>query len=366
MIKWQALPGPARYIEEVIQHLREGTHVVIAAPIFAYPLLERAFVEHLAHERWYKEHVSIDSNEDPLRCLTEKLYLEPKQWIGWSVEKLFSQIRPHYVIVIDGVTAENWDQWRLFLQEFEAVSRHSPSDERPVLLTIVRGVSQKRLQTKSVAATTIVWSGVFGELDALTYVDQQLRAYRKPARHHKLMVRQIAALALWDLELADYLVGQPEREVFNISGILKSARKALGYEGRVVEGNWESGGSDNFDGVELLHPFALLELGDPTKELNRRVWGAQAAELLPLIEMRRRELARRLERHIPCPFWIDGTRQVGSLDELEIGSLAYATKTQGVKGELRDKAEWLASCRNTLAHLSSLDDASAMDSRLHG
>jgi len=366
LIKWQALPGPARYIEEVIQHLRDGTHVVIAAPVFAYPLLERAFVEHLAHERWYKEHVSIDSNEDPLRCLTEKLYLEPEQWIGWSVEKLFSQIRPHYVIVIDGVTAENWDQWRLFLQEFEAVSRHSPSDERPVLLTIVRGVSQKRLQTKSVAATTIVWSGVFGELDALTYVDQQLRAYRKPARHHKLMVRQIAALALWDLELADYLVGQPEREVFNISGILKSARKALGCEGRVVEVNWESGGSDNFDGVELLHPFALLELGDPTKELNRRVWGAQASELLPLIEMRRRELARSLERHIPCPFWIDGTRQVGSLDELEIGSLAYATKTQGVKGELRDKAEWLASCRNTLAHLSSLDDASAMDSRLHG
>lgn len=364
-MKWHALPGPARYIEEVIRHLREGTHVVVAASNFAHPLLEQTFVEYLANDHWYREHVSVEPIEDPLRCLTEKLYLEPEQWIGWSVEKLFNQLKPNYVIVVEGVTASNWDKWQGFLQEFEAVSRQSPSDERPVLLVFVRGVSQKRLQIKSVAATILVWSGVFGELDALTYVDQRLRSSGKPARHHKLMVRHIAALALWDLDLADYLIEQPERDVFDIQGVLKSARSALGRDDEIMEDCWECGGVDHFDGVELSHPFALLDSEDPSGELNRRVWTVQAAELLPLIEVRRRELVRCLDRQVSCPFWIDGKRQIRSLDELEIGSLAYVTQVHGIRGELRDKAEWLARCRNTLAHLRLLSDTEALDSRLH-
>lgn len=365
-MKWHALPGPTRYIEEVFRNLRDGTHVVVAAPSFAHPLLEETFVEYLAHNHWYREYVSASTDDDPLRYLTEKLYLEPEQWIEWSVEKLFNQLKPNYVIVVDGVTSSNWDKWRVFLQEFEAVSRQSPSDERPVLLMFVRGVSEKRLQIKSVAATTFIWRGVFGELDALTYVDQRLRRKGKPTQYHKLMVRHIAALALWDFELADYLTEQPEREVFDIRGVLASARIALERDDKTMESCWECGGVDHFDGIELCHPFSLLDLGDPSGELERRVWTVQAAELLPLIEVRRRELVRGLHRHVPCPFWIDGKRQIRSLDELEIGSLAYVTQIHGIRGELRDKAEWLAHCRNTLAHLRLLSDTEALDSRLYG
>lgn len=364
-MKWHTLPGPTRYIEEVIRHLREGNHVVVAAPSSAHPLLEQTFVDYLAHDHWYREHIIVDTSSDPLQCLTEKLYLEPEQWMGWSVEKLFNRLQPNYALVIDGVTSENWGSWQALLLEFEAVSRQRPSDERPVLLMFVRGVSQKKLQIKSAAATMVIWSGVIGELDTLTYVDQQLRNNGKPARYHKLMVRHIAALALWDLELADYLIEQPERDVFDIPSILQSAQQALGRNYNWAEGGWEDGKVDQFDGIELLHPFALLESGDPSRELNRRVWTVQAAELLPLIEVRRRELVRSLARHVPCPFW-DGKRQILSLDELEIGSLAFATQTHGIRGELRDKAEWLAHCRNTLAHLGLLSDTEALDLRLHG
>lgn len=134
-----------------------------------------------------------------------------------------------------------------------------------------------------------------------------------------------------------------------------------------MQANWEAGGVDSIDGVELSHPFVLLDQADPGGELRRRLWAAQAAELLPLIEMRRRDLAQGLARHVPCPFWIDGgKRQVRSLHELEIGSLAYVTQTHGVRGDLRDRAEWLARCRNTLAHLGLLGGADALDARLHG
>lgn len=365
-MKWHALPGPAGFIDGVMQHLRDGINVVVAMPIFAQRNLEDTFVKQLAHDRWYVNRATIDSPECPLKWLTEKLYLEPKQWVGWSIEMLFSQLPAGQVIVIDGVIESNWDAWRSFLRDFEVVSRQRASDERPILLVFVRGVPQKRLQAMGAALATRIWKGVFGELDTLTYVDQRLRSKHKPARHHKLIVRQIAALALWDLELADYLVDQPERNVFDIQVILKAARSALGRDMGPMGGSWESGGLDHFDDVEMAHPFGLIDEGDRSGELRRRVWTAQAAELLPLIEVRRRELLRRLELIVACPFWIDSKRQVLSLDELEIGSLAYVTQTYDIRGDLRDRAEWLARCRNTLAHLGLLGSGEALDSRLHG
>jgi hypothetical protein len=364
-MKWQALPGPASFIDSVLRQIREGVSVAIATPLHVPEGIEDAFVELLAHDRWNVQRATVDSSEDPLKWLTERLYLEPEQWVGWSVERMFSQLSPGHVIVIDGVTGSHWDAWRTFLRDFEVASRQRASAERAVLLVFVRGVPRKRLQASGGALSTCVWAGVFGELDTLVYVDQRLRSNRKLARHHKLLVRQIAALALWDLDLADFLIDQPELDMFNARAILRAARSALGREGTPLEASWEAGGMESVDGVELAHPYVLVDNADPGGELDRRLWAAQASELLPLIEVRRRELAKALERQVRCPFWIDGQRKVDSLDELEIGSLAYVTQTHGIRGELRDRAEWLARCRNTLAHLGLLEGGDALSSRLH-
>lgn len=365
-MKWQSLPGPAVFIDSVLQQIRGGVSVVVAAPTLAPSGLEDAFVESLQHDRWHVQHVTVDSEDDPLKWLTERLYLEPERWVGWSIERMFERLSAGQVIVVDGVTDKSWEAWRTLLRDFEVASRQRASDERALLLVIARGVPRKRLQIAGAALDLKLWTGVVGELDTLIYVDQRLRNGRKPNRCHKLIVRQIAALALWDLDLADFLAEQPESGMFDIPMLLLAARQALLVDGAPMGAGWERGGSDHFDGVEMSHPFVLVDRGDPDDELGRRLWTAQAAELLPLIEVRRRELIRRLERHLPCPFWIDGKRQIRSLDELEIGSLAYVTQIHGIQGELRERAEWLAGCRNTLAHLRLLTGRDALDTRLHG
>lgn len=365
-MKWRSLPGPAGFIDSVLQQLRDGVSVVVAAPTLAPSGLVDAFVELLQHDRWLVQRVTVDSQDDPLKWLTERLYLEPERWVGWSVERMFERLSAGQVIVVDGVTDENWDDWRTLLRDFEVASRQRASDERALLLTIVRGVPRKRLHAGGAALDMKLWTGVVGEFDTLTYVDQRLRDGRKPSRCHKLIVRQISSLALWDLDLADFLAKQPESDMFDIQRLLQAARQALSLDGASMGVGWERGGSDHFDGIEMSHPFVLLERGDPDNELGRRLWTAQAAELLPLIEVRRRDLIRRLERLVPCPFLIDGKRQIRSLGELEIGSLAYVTQTHGIKGELRECAEWLANCRNTLAHLRLLTGREALDTRLHG
>lgn len=365
-MKWPMLPGPANFIRDVVAQLRDGVSVIVATPTHAPADIANVFTDALRLDRWSIEAGIADDESDPLRWLTELLCLEPEQWVGWNVEKLFKQLSDGRAIVIDGVKASRWEVWRSFLMDFEVASRGHPSGLRPVLLVVVRGVPRKRLQAPGAALALRMWNGVFSELDTLIYVDQQLRALQTRVRCHKLLVRQIAALALWDLELADFLLARPEQDLFEPNAVLQAGRDALYLGHSSMCANWELGGSDRYDGVEMVHSFILLDQGDQKLELVRRLWSAQAAELLPLIELRRRELAKSLERHVKCPFWLGGDRQVRTLEELEIGPLAHVARINTVDPALRDRADRLAECRNTLAHLRLLSSGEALDSRLHG
>jgi hypothetical protein len=365
-MKWQTLPGPAFFLDKVVQLLRDGMSVVVAAPRRGAPEIGTGVCDLLlAAQHWRVQQLAVSTQQDPLLLVTEQMYIEPESWVRWSVESLCQQMDGNSVLVIDGVDATNWDAWRIFLKEFEVASRQRPSDDRPLLMVVVRGVAQKSLHLSGAALEVRQWSDVVGEYDSLIYVDQLLRSSRKPPKYHKLMVRQISALALWDLDLAGYLASQPERVLFDVLTVLKAARAALDMNLTLKDEAWEAGGSDYVDGAEMTHPFVLVEKGDPGRELSRRLWTAQAAELLPMIEMRRRELLKGLERHMICPFDLDGV-PVTSLDELEIGRLAFAAQRHGLRGDLRTRAEWLAGCRNKLAHLTALKSVDALDARMYG
>ncbi|MEO3712377.1 hypothetical protein [Roseateles flavus] len=340
-------------------------NVAVTAPSRGTPEIGAGVWDLLATQRWRVHRLVVSAPQDPLLWVTEQMYIEPESWIRWSVESLCQQLDSSSVLVIEGVDATNWDVWRVFLKEFEVASRQRPSDDRPLFLVVVRGVAQKCLHLSGAALEVRQWIDVLGEYDTLIYVDQLLRSSRKPPKHHKLMVRQISALALWDLGLAEYLAAQPESILFDVDAVLKAARAALDNNAMLKDEAWEVGGSDQVDGARMTHPFVLVEKGDPERELWRRLWTAQAAELLPMIEVRRRELLKGLERHLVCPFDLGGI-QVRSLDELEIGRLAFAAQKQGLRGELRTRAEWLADCRNKLAHLTALNDVDALDARMYG
>ncbi len=364
-MKWQALPGPAFFLDTLVKHLRDGTSVVVAAPNRGTPEIGSGIRDLLHAQRWHVQLHEVTTRQDPLMWLTERMYIEPDSWMRWNVESLCQQMDGGSVVVIEGVDATSWETWRAFLKEYEVASRQRPSDDRPLLLVVVRGVAQKSLHLAGAALEVRQWTGVLGEYDILVYVDQLLRSSRKPPRHHKLIVRQISALALWDLDLASYLANQPERLLFDVKTVLKTARAALDSSAMLKDEAWEEGGSDQVDGADMTHPFVLVERDDPERELSRRLWTAQAAELLPMIEVRRRELLKGLDRHLVCPFNLDGV-PVRSLDELEIGRLALATQRKGLKGDLRTRAEWLAGCRNKLAHLTALDCDDALDARMYG
>lgn len=364
-MKWLDLPGPARFVNRVTAHLREGQSTVIATSLLTLENFEKVITEKLEQDLWRVHRSNAEFAMDPLQWITEQLYLEPNSWVNWNIESLFDCLSPKQVITIQGVTEKNWNVWRLFLKEFDLVSRRCPADERPVLLIFVRGIPKKHLQLNGVALSLEIWSGVLSELDISTYVDGLIRQSQKVSRYHKLVVRQIVALALWDLDFAKFLADQPVSDLFDMHAIVHRGQEALKIRDFAMVGKWENGGADKVDETELMHSFVLIDSKDPTYELNRRVWAAQAAELLPLIELRRRASLNALRRFIPCPFWLGSDRKINSLEELEIGTLAYAANTHNVPKELREKVQLLANCRNSLAHLEVLSASSALDIRLY-
>jgi len=364
-MKWLDLPGPARFVNRITAHLREGQSTVVATPLLTLQNFEKVIAEKLEQDLWRVHRSNAESVLAPLQWLTEELYIEPKSWVNWSVESLFECLSPKQVIVVQGVTEKTWGTWRLFVKDFDLVSRRCPADERPVLLIFVRGVPIRHLQLNGVALSLEIWSNILSELDTLTYVDGLIRQSQKVSQYHKLVVRQIAALALWDLDFAKFLAEQPISDLFDVRVIVRRGQEALQMRDFAITGEWENGGADKVDENELIHSFVLIDSQDPTDELNRRVWAVQAAELLPLIEIRRRASLNALRRYIPCPFWLGSDRKVTSLEELEIGTLAFAANTHKVPKELRDKVQWLANSRNSLAHLKALSATSALDRRLY-
>ena len=91
-----------------------------------------------------------------------------------------------------------------------------------------------------------------------------------------------------------------------------------------------------------------------------RLWAAQAAELLPLLEIRRRHLVERM-RAVPGlsrAMTLNGAA-VGDLDDVEIGELAYLADQFTSPRPILNEAKRLRWLRNRLSHLCpvGLDEA---------
>ncbi len=339
---------------------------MLAGPATACPDLARATAHVLDQAHWpYRLH-SCPGAERPLTVLTSASGIEPKSWVNWSAAHLVAELPPGETLLVDGVTNSDWRNWQPFLREFEAAIRGLPSGARPQLVLVVRGVPHAALKTDNAVLNVMRWWGVVGELDVLIHVSRLLRdpdGARR--RRQKLVVRQIVALAQWDLELAEFLANQEHRDLFDPLHVLARAREEMDPECIPAGPDWHQGGAERMDGHDLAHPHVLIERGDPQGEIQRRTWAAQAAELLPLIELRRRELLPSLERYLTRPV-LQGTERIENLDDIEIGSLAHLARRAKVNKDLLARVQQLAGYRNALAHLESLDGADALDPYLLG
>ena len=91
----------------------------------------------------------------------------------------------------------------------------------------------------------------------------------------------------------------------------------------------------------------ILETGDHPRE---RIWAAQVSVLLPLVERERLCLLDTHRSFWRVPFTRKDGTKISCLNELEIGDLATQARVGGPLEDVRHRLGWLRRVRNDLAH----------------
>lgn len=271
---------------------------------------------------------------------------------------------PRRVAVVTGLTPSVWPAWRLFLADFYTAVQGIPAFDRPALILIVDGLAPSQAQTSHAVQRVIPFQNVISEVDALSYVVQQMEftgvASTLPGRRKLLFAHTAAKLSQWDFNLARELVDCGERGLQTPGDALMRVADSYGWTAEALEASatpasvsWEEGKLDSLWGISAVHSaYAAMTNTDIVRQ---RVWSAQASLLLPLIDVLREKLFPRCARFIRFPVPTN-LGPVDAIEDLEIGALAhFVRKHPQAESGLVAQLNCLADARNQLAHFNPID-----------
>lgn len=358
-----SLPGPARYVEQVVDDLRDGYNLVLAAPSAGARGLGDALREALA-SAWNIPRPLTASGDTPIDQLFDELELgrDEDGSARRAVPDLLARLSEFQVVLVDAVTPGRWPAWRRLLVDYEAASRSVGKLDRPLLVVVLQGVPLKDAAINAPALRCRPWKNVVGELDVLLHVSMRFRERGPFDLRARLLTRVIAKLAGWDVELASELIERKPEELFRPGECIRILLQTADVVTPAAK-TWEAGGLQSVDGVDLVHPSILALEGDQSGELPMRIWAAQAAEILPALELHRRELSRRMRKMLPRSIRL-GEETVEDLDDLELGQLFTIARDYRLAAGVRQAADKWRRVRNKLAHLEVLDASEALDPEL--
>lgn len=357
------LQGPVGFLAEIEEGLRADRAGVAVFPAHGPAGFKSALSARLGQRGWYRVGLSWTPGSHPLDFLFRELNVElgvkERQSLDLLLDRLGSM-----VVVVDNIPVEDWSAWKQFLQNYERALRLRSDGQVPLLLCLLYGVEKATAHLHSAAISMYYWSGVVSELDVLVYLNSLARNLDRPPAEKDVARRIVSRLCLWDAELASQLIDLPIRELADPLNVLASLASAR----RWAEGDpcsWSLGTEDVFEGQRMKHSLWLtMNRGDP--ELKLRVWGAQAAIGLPLVEQRRRELASRAARYLKFPLDIDG-EVFQSVMDMEIGRLSHQLAVVRCKDhDLMRRVRFLKNVRNALAHVEVVDPTLLLNADLIG
>ena len=265
---------------------------------------------------------------------------------------------------VDGLTVTNWPGWRRFLRDFAHARRNAETTARPPAFILPLGGTG--LEVSDLAEPSIIsreFRDVVDRDDLYVLVLQSPQARRRRRVIRALLANTVAQIAQWDHILAGNLLdGGPEAALEPRATLARYAEER-GWTAKTPE-LWEAGTLDGPRKRPVVHSSLLLVKGQE-RELNRRLWAAQAAVLLPLLEERRIELVNRnRHRFDSLPLETD-FGVVENPEDMELGPLVFYFSRHPDGGQdVLGPAHRLRKFRNKLAHLRPLSYSEATHSTL--
>ena len=300
----------------------------------------------------YESHeVDVAGSGNPAVRVARALGISEVQ--GTSVGELFSNEEfrrsPLFLVYLN---ESRYRDWFDFLAAFELRARSVDAHDRARFLIRLssNGEEIPRVIGDSQVVVQRQWNGITSELDTMISIARRVVGRELKPYQRRLLVSWVSHLALWDTELAELLLSLPEQRLATPLESLREYGRSQGWSDRKVS-SWLDGTRNQYEGSERRHS-AWLALHDRGNELEQRMWAAQAAVLLPLLDQHRRALIRESIAYIKPALARKGSAE--DLLDVEFNELHNALVQVRAPKSLQEKGRRLREHRNCLAHQLAL------------
>ena len=345
MTLWD-LPGVKRFVEsECEAPLRDGASVIARFP-GAVPIgFEDAVTGPLEN---YLTVGKVRATAAPLEGLWARFAAGGPAHVRTIQELCMDRGFGGRLIWVDGLNASNWTAWRAFLIHYAQVSRSMPLAGRTLFFAPLTGPPSDGFPASDVALATFEWNGVPDELDLMLLASERLAESVGSAVLRTLLTTVVARVASWDFDSAAQMLAGDRRGILDPVKTLREIACAKEWT-QETPVSWELGTASK---TGVAHP-ARAALDNPPREIERRIWSAQASVLLPWFETLRHQIIEANSRDVRRQMRQAGIKHDDPYD-LELGDLASIFGRRGAGGRIRERLRKLQAARNSLAHLQPL------------
>jgi len=343
MTLWD-LPGPKQFIESARDVLNRGSNLVVRFPGSVPDGFDDAMMAALDNALHFVELMVTDS---PLKDLARNFARDPNA--VRSLSQLLAEERFRGLLIrLEDIDERTWPAWRDFLEHYADVLRGIPLLGRALFCVPLAGSPPGEPPRSDVTLINREWDGVVDEIDLLLFASERLRSRVSSSLARRLLATSVSRVARWDFDTAANLLEEGDPAILAPLEILRSIARDKGWTSETPL-DWKLG---TVSKAGVTHP-ARAAVETPPREIDRRMWSAQVAVLMPRIEELRyctvqnnlADIEYRMRR---------GGMNHGDPHDLELGELTKLFEHSGGHRRLRNFLFWLRDLRNSLAHLSPL------------
>lgn len=353
-IHWWSLPGPSRFVQGIVQDLRDGKNVIVTFPPHSPDGFREVLAERVRENELWRWR-TISASEFPcdgpasLVGALHQRFFPTHQASELCTALSLAQRLMGTIVWVEEVGERAWQAWSRFLIQYQHVCQSCPPYDRSLFCLPLIGALTPP-PAADAALSVRRWEGMVGRLDMTLYLDRALAARFPHSLHHKTALAVITELVGSDARLAQHLAQQDFPTIMSPFEMLRDFGASRGWTAEFVRnGDWRVGTSDTVDGSRLVHSAAVAIMGNHS-EIKRRVWRGQVAVLYPFIEEQRVKLLPQVRGYLRFP--VDTTYgRVNDPEDLEVGQLVYFLRGKKIQPRVWRLLSVLKEMRHALAHL---------------
>ncbi len=353
------LPGPAGFADRIEEAIRSGSSVIVRFAT-AVPAGFESDLRQRLHEflDWHRLDASSAAGDDPFQFLRRELLPS----VGAADMTTVTEMALHEYFLgkllwVENIDPASWPQWCGLLQSYAVACRSVDLFLRSSFIVVTQVDRIGNSVPEEVTLISIDFRAIVGPLDMFILALHRATVRNLPPEHLALVAQAVTQLAKWDIDLAERLLKCNPEDLMQPRSILRDYANERDWTAETPQ-CWETGTLDELNGRPTIHS-ALLEITGNVRDVQHRLWAAQAAVLLPLVEERRTAIISRHGRRLQLPVETES----GLIDDpfdLSVGQIVRSLDRRGTPYRIIKRLRHLQRVRNHLAHMKPVSGSDAL------